>query len=93
MYIFLIFADSNPFKFSLLQQEEFLTDIMNRLNDDVGQKEIIADIESSRKALTLPENIILYMTVNATKLTKGVSNVYAPWNTFFSDVAVKEKTE
>jgi len=76
-----------------LQQEEFLTDIIKRLNDSVSQKEIMANIESSRKALTLSENIVLYMTVNATKLTKEVSNVYASWETFFSDVAVKEKTK
>jgi len=53
----------------------------------------MANIESSRKVLTLLENIVLYMTVNATKLTKEVSNVYASWETFFSDVAVKEKTK
>jgi len=53
----------------------------------------MANIESSRKALTLSKNIVLYMTVNVTKLTKKVSNVYASWETFFSDVAVKEKTK
>jgi len=76
-----------------LHQEEFLTDIIKRLNDSVSQKKIMANIESSRKTLTLSENIVLYMTVNATKLTKKVSNVYASWETFFSDVAVKEKTK
>jgi hypothetical protein len=88
-----MFVDSNPFLFSLVQQEEFLADILERLNDDVGQKEIMANIESSRKILTLSTNMVLYMTANVTKLIKAVSNVYTPWKTFFSDVAVSEKTK
>jgi len=76
--------------FSLLQQEEFLTDILKRLDNDVDQKEIMANIESSRKILTLPENIVLYMTVNIMKLIRTVPNVYAPWKTFFPDVTVAE---
>lgn len=76
-----------------MQQKEFLIDIMERLNDDVGQKEIMANIESSRKILTLSNNMVLYMTVNVTKLTQEVSDIYAPWKTFFSDVAVAEKAK
>lgn len=66
---------------------------MERLNDDVGQKEIMANIESSRKILTLSNNMVLYITVNVTKLTQEVSDIYAPWKTFFSDVAVVEKAK
>ncbi|XP_018058136.1 PREDICTED: uncharacterized protein C05D11.1-like [Atta colombica] len=74
----------------LLQQEEFLTDILKRLDNDVDQKEIMTNIESSRKILTLPENIVLYMTVNIMRLIRTVPNVYAPWKTFFPDVTVAE---
>lgn len=79
--------------FSLLQQEEFLTDIMEHLKNDADQKEIMANIESSRKTLTLLKNMELYMIVNVTKLTKEISNVYAPWKTFFSDEAITEKAK
>ncbi|XP_071568866.1 uncharacterized protein C05D11.1 [Temnothorax nylanderi] len=90
MKILLYNEDSNPFVFSLLQQEEFLTDIIERLKNDAGQKEIMANIESSRKTLTLLKNMELYMTVNVTKLTKEVSNIYAPWETFFPDVVTEK---
>ncbi|XP_011161835.1 uncharacterized protein C05D11.1 isoform X2 [Solenopsis invicta] len=93
MKILLYNEDSNPYIFSLVQQEKFLVDILEHLNDDVGQKEIMANIESSRKALTLSTNIVLYMTANVTKLIKAVSNVYTPWKIFFSDVAAPEKTK
>lgn len=53
----------------------------------------MTNIESSRKALTLLNNMELYMIVNVAKLTKEVSNVYAPWKTFFSDEAIIEKTK
>ncbi|KYN01438.1 Uncharacterized protein C05D11.1 [Cyphomyrmex costatus] len=90
MKIALYNEDSNPYMFSLLQQEEFLIDILQRLDNDVDQKEIMANIESSRKVLTLSENMVLYMTLNIMKLIHKVPNVYAPWKTFFSDVTVAE---
>ncbi|XP_028046617.1 uncharacterized protein C05D11.1 isoform X2 [Monomorium pharaonis] len=91
MKILLYNEDSNPIIFSLIQQEKFFTDILEHLNNDIDQKEIMTNIESCRKALTL--NMVLYMTVNVTKLTKEISNIYTPWETFFSDVVVAEKTK
>lgn len=79
--------------FSLLQQEEFLTNIIERLKNDADQKEIMANIESSRKTLTLLTNMKLYMIANVTKLTKEVSNVYTPWKTFFSGETITEKAK
>ncbi|KAL0123609.1 hypothetical protein PUN28_005848 [Cardiocondyla obscurior] len=91
MKILLYNEESNPFMFSLLEQEELLTDIIERLKYDAD--DIIANIESTRKTLTLLKNMELHMTVNVTKLIKEVPNVYVPWKTSFSDVMVIEKTK
>lgn len=77
----------------MLRQQKFLTDVMERLNDDVGQKEVLAEIESVRKTVTSLKNMILYIAVNVDKLTVQVPDVYAPWNKFFSDVAMSEKAK
>lgn len=77
----------------MLRQQKFLTDMIERLNDDVGQKEIIAEIESVRKTVTSLKNMILYIAVNVDKLTVQVPDAYAPWNKFFSDVATSEKAK
>lgn len=84
-------ADSNPYAFSMLRQQKFLTDIMERLNDDAGKKQVIAEIESVRKIVTSFKNMVLHMAVNVEKLTVQVPDVYAPWNIFFSDIATSEK--
>jgi hypothetical protein len=75
----------------MLRQQKFLTDIMERLNDNTGKKQVIAEIESVRKILTSFKNMVLYMAVNVEKLTVQVPDVYAPWNIFFSDIATSEK--
>lgn len=75
----------------MLRQQKFLTDVLERLNDETRRREVIAEIESVRKILTSPKNMVLYMAVNAEKLTVQVPNVYAPWNMFFSDVGTSEK--
>ncbi|GAB1870040.1 hypothetical protein CAJAP_11119 [Camponotus japonicus] len=85
--------DSNPFTSSMLRQQKFLTDMVERLNDSVGQKEVIAEIESVRKTVTSLKNMVLYIAVNVDKLTVQVPDVYAPWNKFFSDVATSEKAK
>ncbi|XP_011145031.2 uncharacterized protein C05D11.1 [Harpegnathos saltator] len=85
--------DSNTFTSSMLRQQKFLTDILERLNDETGKREVIAEIESVRKTLTSPKNMVLYMAVNVEKLTVQVPNVYAPWNMFFSDVGTSAKTK
>lgn len=88
-----MFADSNCFTSSMLRQQKFLNDIMERLNNDTGKKEVIAEIESVRKILTASKNMVLYMAVNVEKLTVQVPNVYAPWNMFFSDIGTLEKVK
>lgn len=75
----------------MLRQQKFLTDTIERLNDDLGQKEVIAEIESVRKTVTSLKNMILYIAVNVDKLTVQVPDIYAPWNKFFSDMASSEK--
>lgn len=77
----------------MLRQQKFLTDILERLNDEKGRREVLAEMESVRKTLTSPKNIVLYMAVNAEKLTVQVPNVYASWNMFFSDVGASAKTK
>lgn len=77
----------------MLRQQKFLTDILERLNDETGKREVIAEIDSVRKTLTSPKNMLLYMAVNVEKLTVQVPNVYAPWNMFFSDVGTSVKTK
>lgn len=76
-----------------MRQQKFLSDILERLNDETGKKEVIAEIESVRKILTSPKNMVLYMAVNVEKLTVQVPNVYAPWNMFFSNVGTLAKTK
>lgn len=68
-------------------------DIIERLQNDTDQEEIMENIKSSRKTLTLLKNMELYMIVNITKLTKEVSNVYAPWKAFLSDETITEKAK
>lgn len=75
----------------MLRQQKFLTDIMERLNDDAGKKQVIAEIESVRKILTSFKNMALHMAVNVEKLTVQIPDVYAPWNIFFSDIVMSEK--
>lgn len=86
-------ADSNPFTCSILQQEKFLNDVTERLNTDAGQNEVIAEIESIRKTLTSPKNIVVYMATNVDELAVQIPDVYAPWNLFFSDLTTSEKTK
>lgn len=88
-----MFADSNSFSSSMLRQQKFLSDIIERLNDDAGKKEIMVEIESVRKTLTSLKNMVLYMAVNVEKLTVQFPNIYAPWNIFFSDVGTTEKAK
>lgn len=86
-------ADSNQFTSSMLRQQKFLNDVIERLNTDAGQKEVIAEIESVRKTLTSSKNIVLHIAANVDKLTMQVPDVYAPWNTYFSDLTTSEKTK
>lgn len=87
--------DSNPYTSSMLRQQKFLNNVLERLNNETGQKEIVSEIESVRELLTIPKNMVLYMATNVDKLTAQVPNVYNPWNTYFStfDTSSKIKLE
>ncbi|KAF3427311.1 hypothetical protein E2986_02562 [Frieseomelitta varia] len=85
--------ESNQFVSSILRQQKFLNNILERLNDETGQKEIISEIESVREVLTTPKNMVLYMATNVDKLTAQVPNVYSPWNTYFSTFDTSSKTK
>ncbi|XP_003399672.2 uncharacterized protein C05D11.1 [Bombus terrestris] len=85
--------DSNPYISNMLRQQKFLNNILDRLNDETGQKEVISEIESVREVLTTPKNMILHMATNVDKLTAKVPNVYGPWNTYFSTFDTSSKTK
>ncbi|EZA55862.1 hypothetical protein X777_04081 [Ooceraea biroi] len=79
--------DSNTFASGMLRQQKFLTELMERLSDDAGQREVMAEITSVRKTLTRLKNMVLFIATNVEKLAAQVPDVYAPWNIHFSDVA------
>ncbi|XP_054014823.1 uncharacterized protein C05D11.1-like isoform X1 [Hylaeus anthracinus] len=83
--------DSNHFSTSMLRQQKFLTNVLDRLNDENGQAEVLSEIESVRKVLTMPKNMTLYIATNVDKLTTQIQNVYSPWNTHFSEFAKSDK--
>lgn len=83
--------ESNHYASSLLRQQKFLTKLIDRLNDESGEQKVKEEIESVRKVLTSPKNMVLYMATNVDKLAAKVENVYTPWNEFFSDVDANEK--
>ncbi|KOC67604.1 Uncharacterized protein C05D11.1 [Habropoda laboriosa] len=87
--------DSNPFNSSMLRQQKFLNNVLDRLNNETGQKEVVSEIESVREILTSPKNMILYIATNVDKLTAQVPNVYSPWDTYFPkfDTSNKIKLE
>lgn len=85
--------DSNPYISNMLRQQKFLNNVLERLNDETGQKEVISEIESVREVLTTPKNMVLYMATNVDKLTAQVPNVYSPWNTYFSTFSTSSKTK
>lgn len=75
----------------MLRQQKFLNNVLERLNNETGQKEIVSEIESVRELLTIPKNMVLYMATNVDKLTAQVPNVYNPWNTYFSTFDTSSK--
>ncbi|XP_017886890.1 uncharacterized protein C05D11.1-like [Ceratina calcarata] len=87
--------DSNVFTSSMLRQQKFLNNLLERLNDETGQKEVLSEIESVRELITSPKNVVLYVAANVDKLTAQVPNIYSAWNTHFStfDTASKTKLE
>ncbi|XP_017766196.1 PREDICTED: uncharacterized protein C05D11.1-like [Eufriesea mexicana] len=85
--------DSNPFTSSMLRQQKFLNNVLKRLNDETGQKEVISEIESVREVLTNPKNMVMYVATNVDKLTAQVPNVYDPWNNYFSTFDTSSKTK
>ncbi|CAK9798548.1 Uncharacterized protein C05D11.1 [Anthophora plagiata] len=91
MYDLMYKNDSNRYNSSMLRQQKFLNNVLDRLNNEVGQKEVLSEIESIRKILTTPKNMVLYMATNLDKLTAQVSNVYSPWDTYFPNFNATDK--
>ncbi|XP_076234685.1 uncharacterized protein C05D11.1 [Calliopsis andreniformis] len=85
--------DSNQFVSSMLRQQKFLNNLLERLNDEKGQKEVVSEIESVRQMLTAPKNITLYMATNVDKLTTQIPDIYNSWNTHFSELDTSNKTK
>ncbi|XP_076165963.1 uncharacterized protein C05D11.1 isoform X2 [Ptiloglossa arizonensis] len=85
--------DSNQFTSGVLQQQKFLTNLVDRLNDEKEQKKVLSEIEAVRKALTMPKHITLYMATNVDKLIAQVQNVHRPWDTLFSEFDISNKTK
>lgn len=85
--------DSNHYACNMLRQQKFLTNILERLSTEKGQKEVISELESVRKILTTSKNMVLYMVANVDKLTVQVPKIYTPWNTFFSELNKSAKTK
>lgn len=83
-------ADSNHYTSSMLRQQKFLNNILERLNDEKGQQEVLSEIESVRKVLT-SKNMVLYIAANVDKLTVQIPDVYTPWNTFFCNQNTSDK--
>lgn len=63
----------------MLRQLKFLTQMAERLNDDKTHKEVLNEIETVRKSLTDPKNMVLYMATNVDKLAGQIPDIYAPW--------------
>ncbi|XP_015438659.1 PREDICTED: uncharacterized protein C05D11.1-like [Dufourea novaeangliae] len=85
--------DSNQFTSSMLRQQKFLNSILERLNNEEGQREVLSEIEIVRKVLTTPKNMTLYVATNVDKLTIQIPNVYDSWNTHFSELTMSDKTK
>ncbi|XP_033325130.2 uncharacterized protein C05D11.1 [Megalopta genalis] len=84
--------DSNQFTSSMLRQQKFLTNVLNRLNDEKEEGSIISEIEIVRKILTTPKNMTMYIATNVDKLTSRNPDVYKSWATCFSNLETLEKT-
>ncbi|XP_031827679.1 uncharacterized protein C05D11.1 [Nomia melanderi] len=85
--------DSNQFTSSMLRQQKFLNNVLDRLNNEKEQKEVISEIEVVRKALTTPKNMVLYMATNVDKLTHQIPDVHTSWKTHFSELDTSNKTK
>ncbi|KAF7998270.1 hypothetical protein HCN44_009668 [Aphidius gifuensis] len=72
--------DSNHFNASPLRQQQFLTELIERLSTDDGQKQILNDVEEIRKILTDGKNIMCHIASNVDKLSNQVTDLYTPWD-------------
>ncbi|XP_033227850.1 uncharacterized protein C05D11.1-like [Belonocnema kinseyi] len=85
--------ESNHYTSSLLRQQKFLTQMMERMNTVQGQKEVVAEINDLRKILTSTNSMALYMAVNVDKLVAQNPDVYSPWKQCFSDIESSSKSK
>ncbi|XP_012281093.1 uncharacterized protein C05D11.1-like [Orussus abietinus] len=83
--------DSNHYATNLLHQQKFLNKVMERLGNESTQKEVIAEIETVRKILTTPKNMVLYLAMNVDKQAMQVPDLNLQWNTLFSNFKNVEK--
>lgn len=55
-----MFVDSNVYANGILVQSKFLTDVIQKLNDE-GAQNVLNNLENLRSALTNPSNLVLYI--------------------------------
>nr|CAH7739234.1 unnamed protein product [Callosobruchus chinensis] len=67
--------DSNVMKNGVLQQNRFLTEIIEKLDTEAGGKEILEKMETLRKIITDPENFVLYLAGNLDYLKEPVKAI------------------
>ncbi|VEN47404.1 unnamed protein product [Callosobruchus maculatus] len=67
--------DSNVMKNGILQQNKFLTEIIENLDTEAGGKEILEKMETLRKIITDPANFVLYLAGNLDYLKEPVEAI------------------
>lgn len=73
-------AESNVYSNGILVQSKFLTDIILKLNSK-NSNEVLEVLETLRKILTDPKNVILYIAGSL----DNIDDVVTPLNNFFQD--------
>lgn len=72
--------ESNVYSNGILVQSKFLTDIIQKLNSETSN-EVLEVLETLRKILTEPKNVILYIAGSL----DNIDDVVTPLNNFFQD--------
>lgn len=80
MLLKLTVAESNVYSNGILVQSKFLTDVIQKLNSE-NANEVLEVLETLRKILTDPKNIILHIAGSL----DNIDDVVTPLNNFFQD--------
>ena len=62
------------------------------MNTDLGQKEIVVEINAVRKILTEPKSMALHIAVNVDKLVTYNPDIYEPWKKCFPSDEISSKS-